>query len=64
MPLINRPLNPTQVLVFHSDKGIQNACDEFVSEISKYKNIVRSMSRKVNCWDNALAESFFKTLKT
>lgn len=64
MALINRPLKPEQKLIFHSDRGIQYACDEFVAEISKHKNIIRSMSRKGNCWDNAVAESFFKTLKT
>ena len=64
MALINRPLKPEHKLIFHSDRGIQYACDEFVAEISKHKNITRSMSRKGNCWDNAVAESFFKTLKT
>jgi transposase InsO family protein len=64
MALINRPLKPEHKLTFHSDRGIQYACDEFVAEISKHKNITRSMSRKGNCWDNAVAESFFKTLKT
>jgi putative transposase len=64
MALINRPLKQDQRLIFHSDRGVQYACDEFVAELSKYKNITRSMSRKGNCWDNAVAESFFKTLKT
>jgi transposase InsO family protein len=64
MALINRPLKPEHKLTFHSDRGIQYACDEFVAEISKHKNITRSMSRKGNCWDNAVAESFFKTIKT
>jgi putative transposase len=64
MALINRPIKPEHKLIFHSDRGIQYACDEFVTEISKHKNIIRRMSRKANCWDNAVAESFFKTLKT
>jgi putative transposase len=64
MALINRPLKQDQRLIFHSDRGVQYASDEFVAELSKYKNITRSMSRKGNCWDNAVAESFFKTLKT
>jgi transposase InsO family protein len=63
MALINRPINPNQSLIYHSDRGIQYACAEFVSELSKHKSIIRSMSRKGNCWDNAVAESFFKTLK-
>jgi len=64
MAKINRPVQEQKELIFHSDRGIQYACEEFVSEIGKSKNIVRSMSRKGNCWDNAVAESFFKTLKT
>ena len=63
MALINRPISADKELIFHSDRGIQYACEEFTSEVSKYKTIVRSMSRKGNCWDNAVAESFFKTLK-
>jgi len=62
MAKLNRPLQKEKKLIFHSDRGIQYACDEFVTEIKKY-NIERSMSRKGNCWDNAVAESFFKTLK-
>lgn len=49
-------------LIFHSDRGIQYACDEFREVIAENK-ILQSMSRKANCWDNAVAESFFKTLK-
>jgi putative transposase len=63
MALINRPINPNQSLIYHSDRGIQYACQEFVLELNKHKSIIRSMSRKGNCWDNAVAESFFKTLK-
>ena len=60
----NRPIKQNQPLIFHSDRGIQYACDEFTTLLNAYSNIVRSMSRKGNCWDNAVAESFFKTLKT
>lgn len=64
MALQNRPItNANQKLMFHSDRGIQYACGEFVAELAACKTIVRSMSRKGNCWDNAVAESFFKTLK-
>lgn len=49
-------------LIFHSDRGIQYACEEF-REVTVENRIVQSMSRKANCWDNAVAESFFKTLK-
>lgn len=50
-------------LIFHSDRGVQYACDEFKKVINK-NEIIQSMSRKGNCWDNSVAESFFKTLKT
>lgn len=53
----------TQNLIFHSDRGIQYACDEFSNILKANKLIIRSMSRKGNCWDNAVAESFFKTIK-
>jgi putative transposase len=50
-------------LLFHSDRGVQYACNEFRDLLTKNSLITRSMSRKGNCWDNAVAESFFKTLK-
>ena len=53
---------PTDSLLFHSDRGIQYACEEFTTQLTT-NNITQSMSRKGNCWDNAPAESFFKTLK-
>ncbi len=56
-----RPI--TQKLIFHSDRGVQYACHEFRSMLEKNPLIIRSMSRKGNCWDNSVAESFFKTLK-
>jgi len=49
-------------LVHHSDQGVQYASDQYV-ELLKSKNIVISMSRKGNPYDNAKAESFMKTLK-
>lgn len=52
-----------QKLIFHSDRGVQYACNEFKYLLEKNPLIIRSMSRKGNCWDNAVAESFFKTLK-
>ncbi len=61
MAIRNRPI--TQVLIFHSDRGVQYACNEFKNLLSSYKLVQRSMSRKGDCWDNAVAESFFKTLK-
>ena len=62
MAVANRPLSGK--LIFHSDRGIQYASNEFTSLLDSYPTVKRSMSRKGNCWDNAVAESFFKTLKT
>lgn len=53
----------TGKLIFHSDRGVQYACHEFANLLSSYKLVERSMSRKGDPWDNAVAESFFKTLK-
>jgi len=54
----------TEELIFHSDRGSQYASYKFTSIIKKYDGLVKqSMSRKGNCWDNAVAESFFKSLK-
>jgi putative transposase len=61
MAVRNRPI--TQKLIFHSDRGIQYACKEFSVLLKGYKLVERSMSRKGDCWDNAVAESFFKSLK-
>jgi len=46
----------------HSDRGSQYASQEFRDELKRY-GCKQSMSRKGNCWDNAVAESFFGTLK-
>ena len=50
-------------LIFHSDQGIQYASEEFRKYLRKYE-MFQSMSKKGNCYDNAVAESFFHTLKT
>ena len=49
--------------MIHSDRGVQYASDDFKNILKDY-SFVQSMSRKGNCWDNAVAESFFHTLKT
>lgn len=49
-------------LLYHSDRGSVCASSDFKSLLAK-NNITPSMSRKGNCWDNAVAESFFDTLK-
>jgi putative transposase len=54
---------PEPGLLHHSDRGSQYACDDY-QDLLKSFQVVTSMSRKGNCWDNAVAESFFHTLKT
>ena len=54
--------SPAAKTVFHSDRGSQYASDDF-REVIGALSMVASMSRKGNCWDNAVAESFFATLK-
>lgn len=53
---------PTGPLIFHSDRGCQYASQQFRDLLARH-NITQSMSRKGNCYDNAVAESFFHTLK-
>lgn len=61
MAVNNRPIMAP--LLFHSGRGVQYACSEFRDQLKKWP-VKQSMSRKGNCWDNAVAESFFKTMKT
>ena len=61
MAIRNR--KPKVGTIIHSDRGSQYACDDFATLV-KDNTLVQSMSRKGNCWDNAVAESFFKSLKT
>jgi putative transposase len=49
--------------MFHSDRGGQYASADYQAALREAK-IQISMSRRGNCWDNAVAESFFGTLKT
>jgi transposase InsO family protein len=54
---------PGPGLVVHSDRGRQYACAEYRAFLAQH-GFVQSMSRLANVWDNAVAESFFATLKT
>ena len=54
---------PTEGLIFHSDRGSQYASNEF-RKLLNSKKYIASMSRKGNCRDNACTESFFHTIKT
>lgn len=53
----------TENHIFHSDRGVQYASNKMTTIFENNLKINQSMSRKGNCWDNAVAESFFKTLK-
>jgi putative transposase len=61
MALWRRGTPPTQLA--HSDRGSQYTSDHFQRVLAAH-GIVCSMSRSGNCWDNAVMESFFSTLKT
>ncbi len=54
--------SPGKGLICHSDRGSQYAGHNFKEILSRHE-FVGSMSRKGDCWDNAVAESFFHTLK-
>jgi len=54
--------NPPRGLIHHSDRGSQYASGDYQSLLTRY-DITPSMSRKGDCWDNAVAESFLHTLK-
>lgn len=54
---------PAAGLLVHSDQGSQYGSDEYQRLLKKHE-MVCSMSRRGNCWDNAVAESFFHSLKT
>lgn len=58
--LHRRPCGP---VLHHSDRGVQYACDEYQRLLAE-QDLQASMSRVGNCYDNAVIESFFGTLKT
>jgi putative transposase len=53
---------PAPGLVHHSDRGCQYTSHDYRQRLHEF-GAVQSMSRRGNCWDNAVAESFFSTLK-
>mgnify|MGYP002725685264 CR=1 FL=1 len=55
--------SPGKGLMIHSDRGVQYASKEFKRRLKDH-GFIQSMSRKGDCWDNAVAESFFHTIKT
>ena len=66
MAIKHRKLDKSKIdnkLIWHTDRGSQYASYTHKDLLQEY-GIIQSMSRKGNCWDNAVAESFFHTLKT
>ena len=55
--------SPADGIIHHSDRGSQYASSAYQRALTRY-GMVCSMSRKGDCWDNAVVESFFGTLKT
>jgi len=60
MALMRR--RPDSEVLHHSDRGSIYASDEYLGKLQA-NHLSRSMSRKADCYDNAVAESFFSTLK-
>lgn len=58
-----RHRHPSVGLLHHSDRGSPYASDDYQAALAA-RGVVASMSRRGDCWDNAVAESFFATLKT
>jgi putative transposase len=54
---------PRPGLIVHTDRGSQYGADRYL-QLLLHHGIIPSMSRKGNCWDNAVADRFFHTLKT
>ena len=53
---------PPPGLMHHSDRGSPYGSDDYIAELDEH-DMVRSMSRKGDCWDNAVSESFFATVE-
>ena len=60
MAMLNR--SPKNRLIHHSDQGAEYTNSEYQSILNNH-GMISSMSRTGNCYDNAVAESFFKTIK-
>lgn len=57
-----RDRRPPSGTLFHSDRGSQYACADFRELLDRHE-MIASMSRRAECWDNAVVESFFGSLK-
>lgn len=58
-----RNRRPGSGLIIHSDRGVQYACKDFQKTVKK-RGFIQGMSRRGNCYDNAVAESFFGIIKS
>jgi hypothetical protein len=56
------PGRPAAGVIFHSDRGAQYTSTDFAA-LARANGVILSVSRKGECWDNAVAESFFATIK-
>ena len=54
---------PDRGVIFHSDRGRQQYTSRVFAELARANGVVLSVGRKGECWDNAVAESFFATIK-
>lgn len=63
LDMAHKRQNPLRGLMHHSDRGSQYASQEYRQRLWAY-GMIESMSGKGDCWDNAVIESFFHTLKT
>ena len=61
--MTRRSRNILEGFLFHSDRGSQYASIRMTDILGLNAKIGQPMSRKANCWDNAVAENFFKTIK-
>ncbi|MFP3986043.1 integrase core domain-containing protein [Streptomyces sp. E11-3] len=57
-----RQRRPARPVIFHSDRGCQYTSQQFASLATEF-DVRLSVGRTGQCWDNALAESFFATIK-
>ena len=62
MNAIKREKPKTNLLMFHSDQGVQYSVFEFRNLLAKLQ-VIERMTRRGNCWDNAVMERFFRSLK-
>lgn len=61
--IVLRQITPATHLLFHADQGCQYTSHAYQNRLSNL-GIKASMSRRGNCWDNAVMERFFRSLKT